>query len=97
MTTPLHHNKLYSFLRGISINSTAGNVKNIQHLRSIINQTYWNFTFIKPANTLISFVEFDMIAMSTNFIHNSPLMILWGGSVNSTRSGFSFTNSSIVS
>lgn len=97
MTTPLHHNKLISFLRGLSLNSTGGNMKNLQVLKNMHNDTYWNITIVKPANILIYFIEFDLIAMSTNFVENGTKTMQWIGSINSTSSGYTLTNTSIIS
>lgn len=96
MTTPLHHNKLHSYLRGMSLNSTGGNMKNMQLIKTIQNETFWNLTVVKPANILVNYLEFDLIAVSTNFVENYTRTMQWIGSINSTRSGYTITNTSIL-
>lgn len=96
MSTPLHHNKMISFLRGISINSWSGNVKNIQILKNIYNSSYWNMTIVKPSGMYINFVELTLIAYSTNHLDPTPYTMQWGGSINSTRSGMSDYNGTSV-
>lgn len=96
LTTPLHHNKLISFLRGMKLNSTGGNVKNIQLIKTMHNDTYWNITVVKPENIVISFLEFDLIAVSTNFVGTYTQFMYWLGSINSTSSGYTLTNTSIL-
>lgn len=97
MTTPLHHNKLHSYLRGLNLNSTGGNMKNFQLIKTIHNDTFWNLTVVKPANILVNFIDFDLIAVSTNFIGSTTRTMQWIGSINSTRSGYTLTNTSIFS
>jgi hypothetical protein len=96
MTTPLHHNKMISFLRGISINSWGGNVKNIQILKNVYNSTYWNFTIVKPPRMYIDFIQLTLVAYSSNHMDVSPFTMQWGGSINSTRLGMSDYNGTSV-
>lgn len=83
-------------MKGFRVNSTGGNMKNIQIIKTVHNESFWNFTVVKPANMFIYFINFDFIAFSTNFVSASASSG-WGDSINSTRSGFTLTNSSIIS
>lgn len=80
----------------MKLNSTGGNVKNIQLIKTMHNDTYWNITVVKPENIVISFLEFDLVAVSTNFVGTYTQVMYWLGSINSTSSGYTLTNTSIL-
>lgn len=83
-------------MRALKINSTGGNMKNLQMIRSVKNSTFWNITIIKPPNILIYTLEFDLISWSDSYVSPYPRTIQWGGIINSTNTGYTLINSSIL-